>query len=43
MQDLDCPIPDFLFSEIDNFVYTELQIKLNIPPDNQHDTINIVE
>lgn len=42
-QDLDCPIPDFLFSEIEQMIASELGINLRIPPDQQHDNINTIE
>lgn len=42
-QDLDCPIPDFLFSEIEQMIAAELGINLRIPIDQQHDNINVIE
>lgn len=42
-QDLDCPIPDFLFTEIEQMIAAELGINLRIPVDQQHDNINVIE
>ncbi|NCD07223.1 MAG: hypothetical protein EOL97_14000 [Spirochaetia bacterium] len=42
-QDKDCPIPEFLFSEIEQMIAAELGINLRIPPDQQHDNINVIE
>ncbi len=42
-QDLDCPIPDYLFSEIEASIASELGINLQIPTDQQHDNINVIE
>lgn len=42
-QDLDCPIPDFLFTEIEQMIAAELGINLKIPIDQQHDNINVIE
>jgi len=42
-QDLDCPIPDFLFTEIEQMIAAELGINMRIPIDQQHDNINVIE
>jgi hypothetical protein len=42
-QDLDCPIPDFLFAEIEQLMAAELGINIRIPVDQQHDNINVIE
>ena len=42
-QDMDCPIPEFLFSEIENMIANELGISIRIPMDQQHDNINVIE
>jgi hypothetical protein len=42
-QDRDCPIPDYLFAEIEKFIAEELGITLRIPPDQQHDNLNVIE
>lgn len=42
--DQQCPIPDFLFSEIEQLILsTDIKITISIPQDTQHDTKNVVE
>lgn len=43
MQELEISIPDFIFSEIDNFLAADFGVTLQIPQDKQHDNINIAE
>jgi hypothetical protein len=42
-QDRECPIPEYLFSEIEQMIANELGITVRLPIDQQHDNLNIVE
>lgn len=41
MQDRQMPIPDFLFSEIENMALKELTVMLQVPVDTKHDAQNV--
>lgn len=43
IQNTICPIPEHLFSEIENLVKEDLNILLQIPPNQQHDNVNVIE
>lgn len=44
IQDTICPIPEYLFSEIEKMIKIEdIQTLLQIPPNMQHDNVNVVE
>mgnify|MGYP003122685800 CR=1 FL=1 len=41
MQDRKIPIPEFLFSEIENMALKELTVMLQVPVDTKHDAQNV--
>jgi hypothetical protein len=44
MYDVMCPIPEYLFTEIEQLIFSQdLGLMVKLPQDTQHDTKNIVE